>query len=245
LLYFNPKELKWSSEADGNHKASIDIAAAAFDENGLALAPIDTTFTLQLASQNFDEALKKGMVYGIHVPVVKPGPYVVRAAVRDAATEGSGSADQFIEVPDIANGRLALSGILLQESSARTNADLPHSPAPGENVTGGAARRSFRRGTTLFYLYEIINAQIGPSQHPDLEIETRLFHDGAQVQADKRTLATPGDISDPQRLPAGGRVSLGNGMAPGEYVLQVIVTDKLAKNKFNTVTQSMDFEIEP
>ena len=34
-------------------------------------------------------------------------------------------------------------------------------------------------------------------------------------------------------------------MTPGEYVLQVIVTDKLAKSKFKTVTQSMDFEIEP
>jgi VWFA-related protein len=244
LLYFNPKELKWSSETDGDHKASIDIAAAAFDENGLALAPIDTTFTLRLTSQKYDEALKKGMVYGIHVPVAKPGPYVVRAAVRDAATEGSGSADQYIEVPDVASGRLALSGIVLQESSARTNADLPQSPAPGEDITGGAARRRFRRGAVVFYLYEIINARSGPSQHPNLEIETRLFHDGVQVQADKTTL-TPGAVSDPQRLPAGGRVSLGTGMTPGEYVLQVIVTDKLAKTKFNTVTQSMDFEIAP
>ena len=34
-------------------------------------------------------------------------------------------------------------------------------------------------------------------------------------------------------------------MATGEYVLQVIVTDKLVKGKFNTVAQSLDFEIEP
>ena len=39
--------------------------------------------------------------------------------------------------------------------------------------------------------------------------------------------------------------SLGRDIAPGEYVLQVIVTDKLAPSKFNTATQSMDFEIEP
>src|SRR5579863_225967 len=71
-LYFNPSELKWSSEADGSHKASIDVAAAAFDENGLALAPVDATFTLQLPSQKFENSLKKGMVYSIHVPVKKP-----------------------------------------------------------------------------------------------------------------------------------------------------------------------------
>ncbi len=32
-------------------------------------------------------------------------------------------------------------------------------------------------------------------------------------------------------------------MTPGEYVLQVIVTDKLAQGKFTVATQSVDFEI--
>jgi VWFA-related protein len=247
LLYFNPKELKWSSEPDGNHKALIDVAAAAYDENGLALAPIDTTFILQVNSQKYDEAMKKGMVYSIHFPVKKPGPYLVRAAVRDATTEGSGSADQYVEVPDIESGHLALSGIVLQEAAAQAapaNADLPQGPAPGEDVTGGAARRSFRHGTVLVYVYEIINAKTGASQHPELEIQTRLFHDGEPVPAGKTMLATAGATSGPDRLTAGGRMALGRDMTPGEYVLQVIVTDKLAKSKFNTATQSMDFEIE-
>jgi len=245
-LYFNPKELKWSSEPDGNHKASIDVAAAAFDENGLALAPIDTTFTLQLTSQNYDAAMKKGMVYGIHVPVNRPGPYVVRAAVRDAATEGSGSADQYVEVPDVESGRLTVSGIVLQEDGPQVNANLPQGQGPGEDVTRGAARRSFRRGAALVYAYEIINAKTGAGQHPDVAVQTRLFRDGEQVLAGKTTtLDTAAGASDPQRLMAGGRMSLGRDMTPGQYVLQVIVTDKLVRSKFNTVTQSMDFEIEP
>ncbi len=248
FIYFSPNELKWSIEPDGNHKALIDIAAAAFDENGLTLAPIDTTFTLRLTSQNYDAALKKGMVYGIHVPVNRPGPYVVRAVVRDAATEVSGSADQYVEVPDVESGRLALSGIVLQEAAAgaaQANANLPQGPAPGEDITGGAARRSFRRGTPLVYRAEIINAKTGASQLPELEVQTRMFHDGEQVLADKTILSTAGGASDPQHLRISGRVSLGQGMTPGEYVLQVIVTEKLAKNKFSTVNQSMDFEIEP
>jgi len=258
LLYFNPNELKWSSEADGSHKASIDVAAAAFDENGLALAPVDTTFNLQLKSEQYPEAMKKGMVYGIHIPVHRPGPYVVRAALRDPATEGSGSAEQYIEVPDIESGHLALSGIVFQGMgqgpSPQASADVQHTPvqspvpvpSPGEDVTGGAARRVFQRGTVLLYAYEIMNAMVnktGASQHPELEVETRLFHDGAQVRDDKTMLTNAG--ADPQRLRAEGRMTLERGMTPGQYVLQVIVTDKLAKSKFSTVTQSMDFEIEP
>jgi hypothetical protein len=78
-----------------------------------------------------------------------------------------------------------------------------------------------------------------------LEVQARLFHDGEQVLAGKTMLATAGGASDPQRLTASGVMSLGRDMTPGEYVLQVIVTDKLAKSRFNTATQSMDFEIEP
>jgi len=166
--------------------------------------------------------------------------------VRDAATEGSGSADQYVEVPDIASGHLALSGIVLQEAAspaAPANANLPQGAAPGVDVTGGAARRSFRRGTVLLYVCEIVNAKTAVNQHPELEVQTRLFRDGEQVLTGKTAPATAGDPSDPGRLTAGGRLSLGRDMTPGEYVLQLIVTDKLANSKFNTVAQSMDFEI--
>jgi hypothetical protein len=242
----NPKELKWSSEPDGNHKASIDLAAAAFDENGLALAPIDTTFNLQLTAQKFDGAMKKGLVYGIHVPVNRPGPYVVRAAVRDVATEGSGSAQQYVEAPDVESGRLALSGIVLQESAARVTPGSSQDTGPGEDATGGAARRIFRRGTVVIYGYEIINAKSGAGENPELEVQTRVFRDGEQVMAgEKMMLTKAGATSGAGRATAGGELSLGRDMTPGEYVLQVIVTDKLAKSKFATVTQSTDFEIEP
>jgi hypothetical protein len=245
LLYFNAGELKWSNAPDGGHKALIDIAAAAYDENGLALAPIDTTFTLQLNPQQYADALRTGLVHGLHFPVKKPGPYLVRAALRDAATEGTGSAQQYVEVPDIASGHLALSGIALEEAAAPAGAGLSRSGAPGENFAGGAARRSFRRGAVLVYGYEIINAKGGAGQPAGLEAQARLFRDGEQVLAAKTTLTAGADAADPQRLRAGGRLPLGRDIAPGEYVLQVIVTDKLAKSKFGTVTQSMDFEIEP
>ncbi|SPE41506.1 hypothetical protein SBA3_4340004 [Candidatus Sulfopaludibacter sp. SbA3] len=36
---------------------------------------------------------------------------------------------------------------------------------------------------------------------------------------------------------------LGPGLELGDYVLQVIITDKLAKDKYATSAQSMDFEV--
>jgi hypothetical protein len=214
--------------------------------------------------------MKKGMVYAIHVPVHRPGPYVVRAALRDPATEGSGSAEQYVEVPDIESGHLALSGIVFQgvvpNVAGQAKPDLVRAGDPGvdllltgscepclpsaeADVTNRPARRIFERGTMVLYAYEIMNAAVNTKTEAsgplELEVQTRLFHDGEQVRADKTTPANAGAASDPRRLRVEGRMTLDRDMKPGEYVLQVIVTDKLAKSKFSTVTQSMDFEIEP
>jgi len=246
-LYLEPGELRWSTEPDGGHKALIDIAAAAFDENGVVLEPVNNTFTLRVGPEQYDAALKKGLVSGMHVPVNKPGPYLVRAALRDPATGGSGSAQQFVEVPDLAGRHLALSGILLRNAAAQpAAAGFPHSPAPGQDLTSGAARRIFRRGTAVFYGYDIFNATSGAGRTPELETHARLFHDGEQVPVENReTLDTGADGSDTPRPRVGGRLILVQDMTPGEYVLQVIVTDKLASGKFRTASQSMDFEIQP
>jgi hypothetical protein len=40
-------------------------------------------------------------------------------------------------------------------------------------------------------------------------------------------------------------MTLGRNLAVGKYVLQLAVTDKLAPSKFKTVSQSVDFDIEP
>jgi len=37
--------------------------------------------------------------------------------------------------------------------------------------------------------------------------------------------------------------ALGTALTPGEYVLQVVVTDSLAKGKYRTATQWIDFEM--
>ena len=49
---------------------------------------------------------------------------------------------------------------------------------------------------------------------------------------------------EPKRLIGGGRMQLGGKMTAGDYVLQAIVTDKLAKEKYRVATQAMDFEIQ-
>jgi hypothetical protein len=74
-----------------------------------------------------------------------------------------------------------------------------------------------------------------------LELETRLFRDGKQINASEpHPLAMKAPV-DLDHLDAGGQMTLG--VPPGDYVLQVIATDKLASEKTRMASQWMDFEV--
>ena len=144
------------------------------------------------------------MVYGIHVPVAKPGPYLVRAALRDPATEGSGSAQQFVEVPDVENGHLAVSGIVLQEdipeAAAKSPQDAaPDAPSPGEDATSGAARRSFHRGFRLLYAYQIIERRAPRPGVPGPHVPRWTAGGGQHDYFRRRPLTRPLKTGSPRK----------------------------------------------
>jgi VWFA-related protein len=247
MLYFDPKQLVFTDEPDDWHKAVFDIVAVTFGDNGQQVDGTDRTWTLRLKGDGYQDVLRNGMVYSVHVPVKKPGAYQVRVVMRDTGSELVGSASQFIEVPDIGKGRLALSGIVLRseqlESTPPADSDRPEGHQVASDPQGTPAVRIFKQGTAITYGYQVLNAQADANRKPDLEVQTRLFLDGAEVYAGKPSPLPVQNQEDPKRLIGGGRMQLGGKIAPGDYVLQVIVTDKLAREKYRVATQAMDFEI--
>ena len=258
MLYIDAKDLRFDDQPDDWHKAVLDVVAVTFGDNGQAVDTTDRTYTIRVHSEAYKEILKNGLVYSVHHPVKKPGPYQMRIALRDADSEEVGSATQFIEVPDVSKGHLTLSSIVLEEDRpkpATTPANPPTAeaaptPAPanaeGQRAadTGGPAMRIFKPGMGIMYGFQVLNAGTDSNKQTSLELQTRLFRDGEQVyQGRPMPLSTPNQ-PNPKRLIGGGAMRLRPGMKPGDYVLQIIVTDKLAKEKFQTATQSMDFEVQ-
>ena len=248
MLYFEPKELTFTDEPDDWHKAVIDVVAVTFGDNGQQVDGTDKTWTVRLKGDGYKDVLKNGMVYSVHVPVKKPGAYQVRVVLRDAGSELLGSASQFIEVPDIEKGHLALSGIVLRneqpQAAAPAGPDHPEGHQVEADPQGTPAVRIFRQGTAITYGYQILNAQADTANKAELDVQTRLFRDGEEVYTGKPTPLPMQGQEDPRRLIGGGRMQLGSKITPGDYVLQVIVTDKLAKEKYRVATQAMDFEIQ-
>jgi hypothetical protein len=78
---------------------------------------------------------------------------------------------------------------------------------------------------------------------PDLATRLRLYRDGQLVYDGNLRPFDPRAQTDFKQLIAGGSVRLGNDLTPGDYALQVIVFDKLAKEKDRLTTGWIDFEI--
>jgi hypothetical protein len=198
-------------------------------------------------------------IYAINVPIEKPGGYQLRVAVRDERAGRVGSANQFIDVPDIGMNRLTLSGLVISgfDPSKTKKAAAPGTDQMGQQPPGGQegavqgiepaispAVRMLRRGIYLDYGFLIYNAQLDPKTgKPQLESQLILLKDGKQVFVGKVSPLNVGEEPDWKHIPAAGRLRLGDELVPGEYVLQMMITDKLAKQKNRSAMQWMDFEI--
>jgi hypothetical protein len=226
------------------------------------------TQNLQIQEDAYQRALRDGIIYNVFVPVKKAGAYQLRTALRDAASERVGSASQFVEVPNLKKGRLALSGLYMNgagESPGRVkteapgqattpasadvdvksgaNVDVKPGGAPGQtrpedDVLAGPAVRRLRPGMTLSYAYLIYNAKLEKAAgRPQLTSQTRVFREGKLVYdggARQIDLASVTDF---------GRIALGEAFPPGEYVLQVVVYDRLRQDKHRLAAQWIDFEV--
>ena len=251
LIHLDLTQFKFEEEADGWKKAVVDVVALTFGEEGQIVDELNRTETIRLRNEAYTHALANGLVYSVKVPVKKPGAYQLRVAVRDAATEKIGSASQFMEVPDLRKGRLALSGILVMaaQEEPKPGGAAPRAPADSTaadetNPLRSATLRRFRYGSQVDFLYHIYNARADRATGlPQLQTQARLFRDGQAVFTGPVLNFDPAGQPNPARLQAGSRLRLGGALQPGEYVLQVVVTDQLAKGKARTATQWIDFEI--
>jgi hypothetical protein len=106
------------------------------------------------------------------------------------------------------------------------------------------AVRRLRGDMILEYAYSIFNPRLDKHTHrPQLQTQIRLFRDNVIVYESKKMPSDAIRESDLTRVAAVGTVRLSNELEPGDYFLQLVVTDLLADAKHNTCTSWIDFEI--
>lgn len=251
MLHVRGRDLTFTEEADGWHRAVFEVLCVTFGDNGMVVDQIGRTHTVRVRGKLYERVLNDGLTYNIVVPVKKPGAYQMRTALRDVSSAKVGSATQFVEVPDIKKDRLTLSGLVVKgvplealQSTAGAGAEGADDTIDESEPNASAAVRQFKTGMVLVYGIGIYSAEVDKTTgKPQLQTQMKLFRDGQEVFVGKQTMLDTSNQLDMKRLPASGAVQLGSQMEPGEYVLQLIVKDLLRKDKASVATQWIDFEI--
>jgi hypothetical protein len=249
LLHIKAQDLKFTDEPDGSKKVVFDILAVGFGDNGIAVDQISKTYTLTAKKDAYEHFMKDGFVYDFTFPIKKAGAYQLRIALRDHGNEKIGSANQFVEVPNVKKDRVTLSGVYLQNLTLADWNKVNTMPAAevaqtvDTNPLIDTSLRRFKRGTVLNYGFAVYNAKIGPDQKPDLSIQIRVIRDGKLLLDGKPQPVSFAGQTDLQRIGVSKAMALGTEMKPGDYVMEIAVTDNLAKEKRKLATQFVQFEV--
>lgn len=231
FVYIDAKNLTFTP-VNGNQQGSIELHGVVFGDNGAIAQQLKRGATLTLTQGQYQQAMANGIGLSFDMPVKRPGAYQARLAVRDRVTSRMGSAGQFVVVPDLKNKKPAVSGIIL---------GLPNEDKSVSNAGG----RKFRQNDELYFAYNIYNAANESGQLRNLVMNAMLFRDGKNVYSGPDIPIAASDPKDVSRVFTNSRIKLTPDLEPGNYYLQVVITDKdAAKGKATPVVQWIDFEIE-
>lgn len=245
LVYVDGNGLAFTEEADGWQKATFDIVTMLFGDNGTIVDEVSRTETIKARADALQEIRERGLVATITVPIKKPGGYQMRVVMRDSATSRIGSANQFIEVPNLKKERLALSGIVMQRYDAKRPVEASPKKQFQSDQERDAAMRRFHLGDSVMFGLSIYNSKAEQAAQNYLVMQYKIFRDGKEIFAAPERKLDISRQSDLHSIDTSGVFDLGRRMPPGDYVLQVIVRDSLAKDQNRIATQWADFEVIP
>jgi len=266
LFHIDCSKLTFKDGPDGQKRLNLDLAAFAFDEEGITADLTAHRLVLNFDDKRYREVLAEGLAYRADFQLKKPGAYQFRAVLRDGESGRTGSASQFIRLPDLNKNHLALSGLVMTKpktvagatsnnsdagvvttgadsaSPERAEKDADKSSQPGD-LQATPYVRKFPRSGLVQYGVAVYNATIDKKTGmPQITVQAEIYRDGKPAyRLPPRSLEfSPG--VNPKRFDYVGRLQLKD-FPPGDYLLHLIVTDGLVKKKFAHAEQWMDFSV--
>lgn len=246
---------------NGAATAQIDLAIGIFNDQGTSVKVLNKILTLRSTTADLTPP---DYVFYHDYSAIKPGLYQVRAAAAERKERRAGSANEWIEIPNVESKTLAMSSLIVAEKASAANSlntsaddDSQKTDDPFKdlrlNIDGRFTRNSHLRFLTFVYnaattarpnsAAQAPTAPAGaivPSTPPDLAVQVQVFRDGQPViTTPARKIQTEG-VTDLMRVPYAADVSL-EGLQSGNYVLQVIIIDRIAKT---TASQQFKFQVD-
>jgi VWFA-related protein len=241
FVYLDPHDLTFREQADGVRTTHLDMRAVLFGDNGRVMGQHEQNGSLRLNPADYERAMREGLAYSFEVPLKLRGAYQFRVAVRDAISSRIGAAGQFVEIPNLKDGQLALSGIVARIDPSVGQRDLSELTTPTGLIATGPAVRQFPQGSTVKFAFAVYNASV-EGRLAQLTAQVRILRDGKIAFTGDPTPINFQGQTDLQHLISAAHFQIDSSISPGDYVFQIIVTDS-AKQKPRVATQWIDFEV--
>lgn len=232
--------LRFEPTGDGHEAAAFDLVGVVVDDEGKAVSQFSDRVDLRLTPESKERALRNGLTYRKTL-AVRPGLLQARVAVRADRSGLLGSASQWVEVPDRTGPSLSLSSVLLL---AEGEDAAPAPPTARGSLSFDRPRqtqvsRRFPRGGHLDYWLVVYDrGKPGAASPVDVVVERQLLS-GSTILT--RSVPSPVLAEGPSGLPVvSGRLRL-DALAPGDYELRLVVSDRSARA---TATRSLRFTVE-
>jgi VWFA-related protein len=211
-----------------HHVATVDAAATVFDESGAvveSLAP--ERAAMDLTDSSYERALKKGLDYQRAAPI-KRGRYRVRFAAREDGEGKLGSASQWVQVPDLADGKLSLSSLFLLEKADLSGEAAPAAADGDVSLRGAQTLRRFKPGQTLYVQLFAYNPGRSTTGATSLVTQAEIWRGGVLLASSAPDTMEQGDRSAPP-VPHTRSIKL-EPFQPGDYEVRIVVTDQIASD---------------
>lgn len=221
-----PGEFMLFGPRDGKTQAIVDVTGAYFDDKGQVKA--DFYERLVTTAPSPEEAKNyHGDITYTYPATVAPGLYQVRVAVRDEKSGRLGSANSWIEVPDLTKSRLSMSSLLLGERTLAMMTNVS-TPAEASSVTLNPSRRFRSDSTMRFLVFAYNTTRSQTDQKPDVAVQVLVIRDDQPVITTALRKINTDSVPDQTRIPYAAEVPL-SGLQTGRYILRVTLIDRTSK----------------
>jgi VWFA-related protein len=239
-LFLEGRDLVFTETPDGSYEAEYEIGEFVVGDNGTIPASARRRLSLRFDREQHRKARAEGLIYTVALTLREAGAYQLRVGVRDTQAKAVGSASQYLEVPRVGKGRLAMSGVLLSARPAVRAAS--GSPATGgaDDGPGGQSVTLppgvFRAGEPLMYAYEIYDGAKAPRGEA-LTTRITILRDGRAVASTgDQEVPRPDVKKDVRVIPVVGQLET-TGLQAGTYGLEITVSGGSCRCTTSQVTE--------
>ncbi len=220
-----------ASAADGSQ---FEVIGAVFTDRG----EVGDRFTQRLGRKPSADSAPRDLSYS-HTTNLGPGLYQVRFAVRDLASGQIGTANRWIEIPDLSNRNLALSTLLLGERQNPADVTAASTSNNLASVPLSVSHR-FKRNSYLRYVIFTYNASRSNDGQFDVAAQIFVLREGQPLATTALRKMPTDNVDDPARVAYAAELPL-EGFPSGQYLLRFVVIDRISKT---SASQQARFSIE-